>query len=323
MAAAIVLIEGPLGAVLFLKRASYLRTHPNVYGFPGGKVDDGETPEEAARREVREETGFELAELEFLFPEAAVVYGREIEVHVFRGRLAGDGYPEPTISTEHSAHVWADPFAAHSGHFNVGPMTRRICKRVARRDVRWQWPVNNGYLIADTPGQFARGRRHDRHTGVDLYCELGANVRAVEDGEVISIERFTGEWCEGEDSSPWWNNTSAILVRGRSGVVAYGEVDPKVKVGDHVQRGQVIGTVLAVLRKFKGRPMVMLHLELLAHDADETKWWRLEEDMPIGLLDPTVHLSTCGTEINIFDMNTYDEIQFRDPDAPDVREQTA
>jgi ADP-ribose pyrophosphatase len=35
---------------------------------PGGKVDAGETPQQAAKREFREETGFEAGHLHFLWP---------------------------------------------------------------------------------------------------------------------------------------------------------------------------------------------------------------------------------------------------------------
>ena len=85
-------------------------------------------------------------------------------------------------------------------------------------------------------------------TSIDLYCEKGTRVLAVEDGEVISIEDFTGP----KAGYPWWNDTQAVLVLGKSGIVVYGEVSPKVKVGDKVLKGQQVAVVeIPVLKKFK------------------------------------------------------------------------
>lgn len=46
------------GAVLFLRRGNG-GDHPGEWAFPGGHIESGESPEEAARRETLEETGYE------------------------------------------------------------------------------------------------------------------------------------------------------------------------------------------------------------------------------------------------------------------------
>lgn len=50
------------------ERCLMIRTHKwrHRWGIPGGKIQRGETCEEALRREVREETGLELAEVRFV-----------------------------------------------------------------------------------------------------------------------------------------------------------------------------------------------------------------------------------------------------------------
>jgi mutator protein MutT len=59
---AVVLIEHE-GRYLFIRQSKTDGAYPGTLHIPGGGIEDGENPEEAARREVREEVGLELADL--------------------------------------------------------------------------------------------------------------------------------------------------------------------------------------------------------------------------------------------------------------------
>jgi 8-oxo-dGTP pyrophosphatase MutT (NUDIX family) len=57
--------EGPAGPDLLLTERSHtMRSHPGQVSFPGGSIDPGETPHEAALREAWEETGLDRAGVE-------------------------------------------------------------------------------------------------------------------------------------------------------------------------------------------------------------------------------------------------------------------
>lgn len=178
----------------------------------------------------------------------------------------------------------------------------------------WIWPHTEQPVWPDEPGQFGTARRHDIHTGVDLYCPHGAGVLAVEAGRVVHVEDFTGP--NAVEPSPWWNDTQAILIEGASGVVVYGELAARIMVGDHVQPGDLIGIVdRAVLRNFKQRPMVMLHMELMAPGSRNTLWWRLNESRPSGLLDPTPFLKeAAGKSLQQFVLSEWDHTRFLPPE---------
>jgi mutator protein MutT len=60
VAVAIVSAEGGQAGFVLTLRASTLRNHAGQYALPGGRIDEGETPEEAALRELREEVGLTL-----------------------------------------------------------------------------------------------------------------------------------------------------------------------------------------------------------------------------------------------------------------------
>ncbi|MBE6815598.1 MAG: NUDIX domain-containing protein [Ruminococcaceae bacterium] len=66
------------GEVLLQKRADC-----NKWGFPGGAVELGETPEMAAKREVKEETGLEIEvqKLIGIYTDSDVVYPNGDKAH--------------------------------------------------------------------------------------------------------------------------------------------------------------------------------------------------------------------------------------------------
>lgn len=137
-------------------------------------------------------------------------------------------------------------------------------------------------------GSYGIRRKHDVHKGVDLYAPPGTAVHTVEDGEVIKIIPFTGK----DAGCPWWNDTMGIYVKGKSGIVVYGEVKPlpMLKEGVKLVAGTKIATVERVLKKDKGGPTSMLHLELHDKYSIHTGTWQINKRTPKGLLDPTQYL---------------------------------
>lgn len=117
--AACCLIVADDGKVLAVSR----RDDPTAFGMPGGKVDPGETPEEAARRELFEETGLTAGKMRLVFVH------REDDgytTHTFACEAGG------MINTQESGAVrWVDPEVLFQGPF--GAYNRRLWTKLGRR----------------------------------------------------------------------------------------------------------------------------------------------------------------------------------------------
>lgn len=92
-----VLVRGD--AVLVCRRPAH-KAHPGRWEFPGGKVEPGETLEQALRRELREELAIEARVGGRLWSTEHRYAGLEpVELHFFRidafeGEISGAHFPE-------------------------------------------------------------------------------------------------------------------------------------------------------------------------------------------------------------------------------------
>ena len=66
--AVILIVTDPDGKKILLNREYRMAVGDFAYNFPAGLIDAGETPEEAAARELYEETGLELISVDEIWP---------------------------------------------------------------------------------------------------------------------------------------------------------------------------------------------------------------------------------------------------------------
>lgn len=109
-----VIVTNLAGDVLLLKH-SY---GPAVWSLPGGGLGRGEEPLAAARREVREELGVELARIDFVGTLEEVLSGSPHTAHIFTGVC--DRQPRPDLREVTEARF----FPSHSLPEPLGETTR-------------------------------------------------------------------------------------------------------------------------------------------------------------------------------------------------------
>lgn len=109
--AAFIAFVAPGNHVLFLKRPD--NEHgPGEWSLPGGKIEDGETAEEAALREAEEEIGFDdwVQETTGSIKQVAAGENRGVQFTTFRQPVAEPF--EPKLNDEHVEYLWAPTTAA-------------------------------------------------------------------------------------------------------------------------------------------------------------------------------------------------------------------
>ncbi len=105
---AVVLVAQKNGLVLATSRKD---NHAD-FGLPGGKVEKGEAPMEALRREIKEETGLLITKAEY----KADAMDGDTKVYIFLGEVSGNIHTEENIVVKWAE--WADLFKGSFGEFN-------------------------------------------------------------------------------------------------------------------------------------------------------------------------------------------------------------
>ncbi len=139
------LVAWPEPTVLLTLRAATLASHAGQVSFPGGRMEPGETPEEAALREAEEEVGLDRALPQVLGRLPPILTGTGYLVTPVVALLA------PPLALRHDPAEVAEPFEYSLAQL-LDPMAPQRRSQEFRGRMRefWVWPHERHYIWGAT-----------------------------------------------------------------------------------------------------------------------------------------------------------------------------
>jgi len=111
--------------ILIQKRAAAKKRYPGYWEIPGGAMEDYETADVCIRREMREELGIEVADLENLHTDIVYRDGKRDVVFIFRGQYDFAAIcPDPAEVAE-----YGEISSAEFGNYHFYPAVRNQIMR--------------------------------------------------------------------------------------------------------------------------------------------------------------------------------------------------
>ncbi len=99
------ILENDQNEILLLKRSEKMQLGPGLWGFPAGHIEDNESPQDCAMRELHEEIGneFRIELINHIGPLRDSFYGGIYQIYLYHHRWL-DG--TVILNQEHTDYAW-------------------------------------------------------------------------------------------------------------------------------------------------------------------------------------------------------------------------
>ncbi len=103
--------DGDALSLLFQVRAATLRRQPLEVCFPGGRMEEGESPLVCAQREFSEELGIDASHLDIIAPLNTIYHRDNSLIHPFVGVISKEIYQQASPNPQEVDHLFLVPLS--------------------------------------------------------------------------------------------------------------------------------------------------------------------------------------------------------------------